>query len=291
MPERAFALPPRLVEAARFDSTGHLTDWIATLPATIDVLRSLWRLDLGPVMLPGGAGSWVAPLVGRDLVLKVAFRHVEADGEVAMLRLLDGRGAVRLVDDWSDDSTVALLLERCRPGHTLGETVPEEGQDRIVCDLLARVWATQANSTFRVLERMCAYWAEQFEDKIERGIGAMDRHLADDGLRVWRALASEPSADALLCTDLHAGNILAAQREPWLLIDPKPHLGDPAYDVLQHMLNCDERLRADPVALCRRMAALTELDADRVSGWLFARCVIEGLDRPWLQDVARMLAR
>lgn len=34
----------------------------------------------------------------------------------------------------------------------------------------------------------------------------------------------------LLCTDLHAGNVLAAGRESWLATDPKPYLGDPTYD-------------------------------------------------------------
>jgi streptomycin 6-kinase len=52
--------------------------------------------------------------------------------------------------------------------------------------------------------------------------------------------------NVMLCTDLDAGNVLAAQREPWLVIDPKPYAGDPTYDVLQHMLNCDRRLAADP---------------------------------------------
>ncbi len=60
----------------------------------------------------------------------------------------------------------------------------------------------------------------------------------------------------LLCTDLHAGNVLAAQRAPWLIIDPKPYIGDPAYDVLQHMLNCEDRLAADPAGLANRMADL-----------------------------------
>jgi hypothetical protein len=50
----------------------------------------------------------------------------------------------------------------------------------------------------------------------------------------------------LLCTDLHGDNILAAQRELWLVIDPKPYVGDPAYDLLQHMLNCEDRLAAAP---------------------------------------------
>jgi streptomycin 6-kinase len=48
----------------------------------------------------------------------------------------------------------------------------------------------------------------------------------------------------LLCTDLHADNILAALRAPWLVIDPKPYAGDPAYDVRQHMRAA--RIRSAP---------------------------------------------
>lgn len=67
------------------------------------------------------------------------------------------------------------------------------------------------------------------------------------GRTAWVAPAETPT-QVLLCTDLHAGNVLAAEREPWLIIDPKPHVGDPTFDTLQHLLNCDERLRNDPVA-------------------------------------------
>ena len=94
----------------------------------------------------------------------------------------------------------------------------------------------------------------------------------------------------LLCTDLHGDNILAAQRAPWLVIDPKPYVGDPAYDVLQHMLNCEDRLAADPAALATRMAELTEVDAGRVRLWLFARSVQESIGSPLMCQVAGQLA-
>ncbi len=55
------------------------------------------------------------------------------------------------------------------------------------------------------------------------------------------------------------------------------------------MLNCD-RLIADPAALARRMADLLDLECDRVTLWLFARCVLESLERPELLDVAARVA-
>ena len=93
-----------------------------------------------------------------------------------------------------------------------------------------------------------------------------------------------------MCTDLHAGNVLASEREPSLVIDPKPYVGDPTYDALQHLLNCRERLVHDPAGLARHFAGLLELDASRLLLWLFARCVQESPHMPWLANVARQIA-
>jgi streptomycin 6-kinase len=73
------------------------------------------------------------------------------------------------------------------------------------------------------------------------------------------------------------------------VIDPKPYIGDPTYDPLQHILNCGERLRADPRGLVQRIADLLGLDPDRLLLWLFARCVQESGDWPGLADVARRI--
>lgn len=75
------------------------------------------------------------------------------------------------------------------------------------------------------------------------------------------------------------------------MIDPKPYVGDPHYDVVQHLLNCGERLHADPRGLAREMADQTGLDDERVLLWLFARCVQQSLAWPIdLTDIARRIA-
>jgi len=88
---------------------------------------------------------------------------------------------------------------------------------------------------------------------------------------------------------LHAGNVLRAEREPWLVIDPKPFVGDPAYDATQHLFNGLDRLRSDPEKTIRRLSDLLGLEHERVRLWTFARAAAEPRD-DW-NDVDLALAR
>jgi streptomycin 6-kinase len=283
-------LPRNLVEAAKQDGR---EAWLATLPATVARLGERWSLAVGAPFQPGGRTAWVAPvrdLAGTELVLKVAWRHSEALHEADGLRAWAGRGAVRLYATEELDDTVGLLLEVCRPGTPLAFR-PEPEQDLVVSDLLRRLWIVPPpGHPFRSLQVMCDQWADEFEVKVATGRSRLDPGLAREGMRLFRSLPATAERDVLLCTDLHAENVLAAEREPWLFIDPKPYVGDPTYDPLQHLLNCEDRLRADPRGLAIRLADLLELDRDRLVVWLFARCVQESVDSPLLADVALLLA-
>ncbi|HLY42610.1 MAG TPA: aminoglycoside phosphotransferase family protein, partial [Terracidiphilus sp.] len=96
-----------------------------------------------------------------------------------------------------------------------------------------------------------------------------------------------------LATDLHAGNVLRSQREPWLAIDPKPFVGDRACDPVQHLINCEARLHGDPSALVKRMAGLTGVDPERLRLWTFARAAADPREN-WTNarwfDIAKALA-
>jgi streptomycin 6-kinase len=101
----------------------------------------------------------------------------------------------------------------------------------------------------------------------------LEAPLAKEGIRLLRQLPRSGDDALLLHTDLHAGNVLAAEREPWLAIDPKPYVGDPAYEMTQHIFNGVFLQGADVGSLADRMAHLLDLDLDRILLWLFARAV------------------
>ena len=281
------SLPPNLTRAAAAEGR---QAWLAALPEMIRHARERWSLTVGAPFRPGGQTAWVAPArdaAGADLVLKVAWPHPEAAHEADGLRAWAGHGAVRLHGAHDFGPAQALLLERCRPGTGLSAR-PGPEQDAVIAALLRRLWIEPpADHPFASLQHMCQRWADE---AAQIAPNTPDPGLTRAGLALFRELPATAGRQVLLATDLHAGNVLAATREPWLVIDPKPHVGDPAYDPLQHMLNCEDRLHADPRGLARRMAGLTGLDPGRVRAWLFARCVQESAGCPALAGVARRLA-
>lgn len=282
-------IPERLAATCR--GTPERRAWLQQVPATIRELQARWSLVLeAPFDGNEVSCSWVAPAARRDgtrAILKLGMPHMEAEHEIEALRFWDGDGAVHLLA--ADDDLNAMLLERCEPGTPLRQ-LPEPEQDVVVAGLLRRLWRMPPEPhPFRPLALMTAQWASETLADAARW---PDAGLIQEGLRLFEELPRTSHNDVLLATDLHAGNILRAQREPWLVIDPKPFVGDRAYDATQHLLNCEVRLRADPGATIRRFADLLEVDHERVRLWMFARLAAESRD-VWDDDslaLARRLA-
>jgi streptomycin 6-kinase len=283
------AIPAGLARAAARQGRG---DWLAELPALVARVTAAWQLELGDPFLPGGDTAWVAPArdaAGTDLVLKVGWPHPEAAHEADGLRAWAGAGAIRLCRAGGWTQATVLLLERGRPG-TLLRAWPAAEQDLVIAGLLRRLWIRPpAGYRFRPLSDLCDYWAARYAGRTLAERTCLRAPLARDGIRLLRALPRRDGPARLLHTDLHAGNVLAAEREPWLAIDPKPYVGDPAYDVTQHVFNGVFRLGADAGTLAARMARLLDLDLDRIMLWLFARAVEASPYWDGMADLARAL--
>ncbi len=249
--------------------------WLARVPGMVRELADRWALSVGDPF-SNGMAAWVAPAQtsgGAALVLKLGLPHMEAEQEIAALRFWNGDPTVRLID--TDEGLNAMLLERAMPGELL-RTRPEPEQDVVIARLLNRMWRRPAEPhPFRPLSAMVRHWCASSLTDAERW---PDPDLTREGLRVMEDMARARPDDVLLATDLHAGNVLSAEREPWLAIDPKPFVGDPAYDATQHLFNCEDRFNADPLSLIKRFAGLLGVDSDRVRWWAFARLAAEPRD-------------
>jgi len=264
----------RVRRLASRDAQGR--EWLVELPALVEELKGAWGLSLGPAFAHEGYTAVVLPAEradGTPAVLKFSFPHMEGSDEAAGLRFWDGEPTVRLLE--ADEPRQALLIERCVPGHDL-HVLPEAERDAVLAGLIRRLWRRPAaGHSFRPLATMIAYWSEETLGDEERW---PDPPLVREGLAAWRELAVPHVDDVMLATDVHAGNVLAAQREPWLVIDPKPFLGDPAYDATQHLFDAQQRLEADPKGFVGRFAGLLDLDDARVRAWTFARFAAERRD-------------
>lgn len=279
------ASPPSIATYAR---TNLLSRDPAIRPSAVPKLLARWFLTLDSGIEYQGSVSWVAPVLRADrtaAVLKIGVPHMEAEHEIQGLRFWEGDPTVQLLE--ADEKPNAMLLERCVPGTSLGE-LPEEEQDVVIAGLLRRLWrAVPTPHPFRPLSAMIEYWSQETLANLSRWT---DPGLVKEGLAAFADLAEPGSADVLLATDLHAGNVLRAEREPWLVIDPKPFVGDPAYDATQHLFNCRERLLTKPDETIARFADLLGVDAERVRRWTFARAAAEPReDREEMSHLAWLL--
>jgi streptomycin 6-kinase len=213
------------IPAALADEWGHEPEWLAALPRIVAECDEQWSLELEePVDTPH---SLVVP--AGDAVLKVnAPSHFEADHEADALALWNGRGAVRLLA--RDDGRRAFLCERCRPGTRLWDTDVDDVV--VIAPLLTRLSIElEAAQPFRLLADEADRWAEELPRRNELSGRALEPTLLEYALDVFRTV--DRDARFLVNQDLHGGNVLSAVREPWLVIDPKPLVGERELDAVE----------------------------------------------------------
>ena len=264
-------IPEKIIAATQHSDEGPA--WLEQLPEAIVDLAQRWSLRLAAPFEAEASCSWVAACTradGSPAVLKLGMPHMEALHEVEGLIFWAGDPTVLVLE--ADVERNAILLEQCQPGIPLRQR-PEPEQDEVIASLLKRLWRVPPDPhPFRPLAEMATAWAA---GSLAVADEWPDAGLAQEGIRLFEELPRTTPHEALLATDLHAGNVLQAQREPWLVIDPKPFFGDVAYDATQHLLNCRERLEANPADTIRRFADLLEVDYERIKLWTFARLAAE----------------
>ncbi|HSK24464.1 MAG TPA: aminoglycoside phosphotransferase family protein [Egicoccus sp.] len=278
--------------------------WLAALPRLVADLARDWELTLGPPWLDGMA-SWTAPAVdrmGRRAVLKVSWPHDEAAGEAAALRHWDGNGAVRLLRH--DPDRWALLLERCEPGTALRDhRAGDDAKLTVGAALLQRLWDMSPDPPLPTelaprLVEVSGAWAAFVEQRAAASAVRLDRPLVALAADLLRTLPADAEREVLLHGDANPGNVLRAGQR-WVVIDPKPMVGDPAYDPWPLLVQVGDPFDApDPRGRLRaRYAAfgeLARLPPSRLVAWSVARTVRMALwedERGRAADAATSLRR
>ncbi|WP_406083206.1 aminoglycoside phosphotransferase family protein [Micromonospora zamorensis] len=251
--------------------------WLGTLPTWLAECTERWSLRLGPPFRYAYASlALPADLPdGTAAVLKLQYPDEDSRHEADALAQWNGDGAIRLLAH--DPERRVLLVERCQPGTPLHELPMDRALDAVTA-LLPRLWRP-AGAPFTPLAEEAAGWIDRMPDKWERAGRPYERRLLDTALDLLAGLASSQGEQVLVNQDLHAGNVLAADREPWLAIDPKPLTGEREFSVVPMVRG--RELGHSPTAVRHRLDRLTAelgLDRERARGWTIGHTLAWSID-------------
>ena len=251
--------------------------WLDRLPRLAGDLLEEWELERDGEAMHGFC-SLVLPVrtpAGEPAVLKVTFDgDDESEHEALMLQHAAGEAMVRLLR--AHPARRALLMERVhtRDLSTVGDTEACE----VVAGLYRRIHrpaAPQLRPVTAYVERWAAALRSLPRD------APVPHRLVEQAAALAADLVADPaSVGTTIHGDLHHHNVLAADREPWLVIDPKPMSGDPHYEPAPMLWNCWERVvESGNVrgAVRRRFHTLVDdagLDEERARDWVVVRMVL-----------------
>ncbi|HET6313771.1 MAG TPA: aminoglycoside phosphotransferase family protein [Chloroflexia bacterium] len=254
-------------------------DWLERLPALLAYCEQRWSLTVMPPFAL--SYNYVAPALrndGRRIVLKVGFPGAELMSEIEALLLYDGRGIAQLLD--TDQERGVLLLERLSPGTPLSRLTDDEQATSIAAGVMRLLWRpAPPEHPFPTVARW-ALGLGRLREHFGGTTGPFPARLVEQAESLFAELLASAPEQALLHGDLHHDNILAAEREPWLAIDPKGLVGEPAYEVGALMRNQLPQPLAGEYAsrfLARRLDQLAEelgLERARLHGWSLAQAVL-----------------
>ncbi len=237
-----------------------------------------WQLrPVGPPI--HGDGSSVMPVLtaeGVPALLKIGRADSDAEHEHLVLRRWSGRGAVRLLR--ADPHHRALLLERL-PGETLGGLT-----DVDACAVIAGLYRSLhvlAMPQLRTLRAELDQWRRDFSELPRNA--AIPHRLVEQAIGVIGELGDEPQT-VVLHGNLHYASVLAAEREPWLAISPKPVNGDPHFEVAPMLWSRWDDLAGDVRdGVRRRFYTLVDaagFDEERARAWVIVRVVRAAMRDP-----------
>lgn len=256
--------------------------WLQSLPTILDEISSLWEVRLKPPYRDLSM-NYVAPAIrsdGSEAVLKVGVPNPELETEIAALKAFNGSGAVYLFE--SNQELGALLLERLRPGEPLSQMEDDGSATAMAIEVIRHLQNCPVkNHSFPSV----ADWFRGFRrlrDIFGGGTGPFPKELIETVEVLSQDLVASMDEFILLHGDLHHWNILSGERQPWLAIDPKGVIGEPAYETGAWLRNPfpDILGMPDPARMISRRIDqfVDELgyDRERIFGWGLTQAVLAG---------------
>jgi streptomycin 6-kinase len=275
----SFHVPDGLVRTSTRLHGAAGVEWLNRVPAIIADCEKRWALSLLPPFAPLSY-NYAAPAVRADgtaVVVKACFPDRRFLAEAEALRRFVGRGAARLLA--ADPDQGVLLLERLQPGTPLGQVEDDEEATSISARVMAQLWRPVAQDHPFPSVADWATGLSRLRALFGGTTGPIPTRLVEQAESLLAALIASQAEQVLLHGDLHHDNVLAAGRQPWLAIDPKGVVGEPAYEtgaLLRNPAKLLDEPRPERI-LARRVDQLAEqlgFDRERVRGWGLAQAVL-----------------
>ena len=257
--------------------------WLDRLPAILAAGEKRWGLTIGA---PVGnlSFNYVAHAVladGTEAIVKTGLTD-EFPAQTEALRYCAGQGMVQLLA--YDEQEKVMLMERVQPGTTLRAVENDEVAISAAAAVMRRLWRPlpAQHYPFPTIDD----WGKTFARIRKQYAGGpcpMPYEYLDRAEQLYAELSASMAEPVLLHGDLHQDNILSSQREPWLAIDPKGVIGEPAYDtgaLLRNFLP-DILSYPNPKQLMTRridqLSAELDIERERIANWGFAQAVLSML--------------
>jgi streptomycin 6-kinase len=251
---------------------------MTNLAGVTQTLLAQWRLrgDGEPVQ---GSRSMVLPVQTADgvpAVLKISRADAGSEHEHLALRRWGGDGAVRLLS--ADPPRRAVLLERLRPQSLAALS------DVDACEVVAGLYRRLHVPALPQLRTLTSYldaWTRELE-ALPRS-APIPHRLVEQATVLGHELADQPG-NTVVHGNLHYDNVLAADREPWLAIAPRPMNGDPHYEVAPMLWHRWDELTGNiRDGVRRRFYTLVDaanLDEERARAWVIVFVVRRAIRDP-----------
>ncbi|GID53323.1 hydroxyurea phosphotransferase [Actinoplanes couchii] len=239
-----------------------------------------WQLS--PAELLPLSMNWVSRVRradGSTAVLKLAVPEAgHLADEATALEWFAGRGAIEVLA--RDDARGALLLEEARPGIQVRDLVPHRDEEATAALIRIMRRLHRPVGTGVELPELAGRSAS-FERHLRRfpENGPIPRHLVVRAAGLFGELCASAAERVVLHGDLHHDNVLSAERESWLAIDPHGVVGDPGYEVGALLYNPDPSGTDDTVldlamARVEQLADGLGMPVERVLAWGFVQGVL-----------------
>jgi streptomycin 6-kinase len=248
---------------------------VTNLASVTQTQLELWKLrrDGEPIQGPASIVLPVQTADGVPAVLKISLPDAESEHEHLVLRRWGGDGAVRLLS--ADPPRRAVLLERLRP-QDLG-TLWDVDACEVIAGLYRRLHVP-ALPQLRMLTSYLDAWSSEFE-ALPRS-APIPHRLVEQAIVLGRELARQPG-DSVIHGNLHYGNVLAADREPWLAVAPRPMAGDPHYELAPMLWHRWDELTGNiRDGVRRRFYTLVDaagFDEERARAWVIVRVIRQAI--------------